>query len=498
MITRIAKPDVLTPAFNQMRFIYDSTNKNKDGFKYIFTVYNAVGSSEIGQFKVIPDFPNGYGNIDIARIVQSYLSNSFDSAFPNTGLATDSYLKYFVEIGEEYIESYNYILTLTNSGGNVRINFTSPFTVGNQIFIDQNDGGSANPNLQGFFTVLSSGSGYIVVNSAWSDVTNANIDGTVRYANNQKTVVTDEITESDLVAFNGAMSFAGFTTYSSVDYLANQLNLDFYNRVIADGGTFEALQCLNQITGAGTIDFLTNQPLDGFCITPTQDLYFSLANNYITDGSILFTNSNGDELVYNLTNDDVLSMVNVGASANPSTVITGTAGLIKDDTEFYTFQFVNNDLVTEYSEVYNVCIDRRCKKNDYEILFLDRMGSFSSFAFQLATYERGTVTRDSYNRDIVGAVTDGKWGYNTTDYGYTNINTKVEKILELNTNWMSETMGQYFEELITSPVTYLKVNDEYFACLVQENAFEVFKQKNKNLIKQKITVKLANNNAING
>ena len=498
MITRIAKPDILTPAYNQMRFIYDSTNKNKDGFKYIFTVYNVTTTSEIGQFKVLPDYPNGYGNIDIARIVQSYLSNSFDSALPNVGLANDSYLKYYVEIGEEYIESYNYTLNLTNSSGNVRINFTSPFTVGDQIFIDQADGGSANPSLQGYFTVLSSGSGYIVVNSAWSDITNANIDGTVRYANNQKTVVTDEITESDMVAFNGAMSFGGFTTYSSVDYLANQFNLDFYNRVIADGGTFEAIECLNTLNGAGIIDFLTNQPKDGFCITPTQDLYFSLANNYITDGSILFINSNGDELVYNLTNDDVLSMVNVGASANPNVVISGTAGLIKDDTDWYTFQFMANDLIVAYSDLYNVCIDRRCKKNDYEILFMDRMGSFSSFAFQLASYERGNVTRDTYNRDIVGAVTDGKWGYNSTDYGYSNINTKVEKTLELNTNWMSEQMAQYFEELITSPVTYLKVGTEYFACLVQENAFEVFKQKNKNLIKQKITVKFANNNAING
>lgn len=498
MITRIAKPDILTPAYNQMRFIYDSTNKNKDGFKYIFTVYNVTTTSEIGQFKVLPDFPNGYGNIDIARIVQSYLSNSFDSALPNVGLANDSYLKYYVEIGEEYIESYNYTLNLTNSSGNVRINFTSPFTVGDQIFIDQADGGSANPNLQGYFTVLSYGSGYIVVNSAWDDITNDNINGTVRYANNQKTVVTDEITESDMVAFNGAMSFGGFTTYSSVDYLANQFNLNFYNRVIADGGVFEAIECLNTLNGVNIIDFLTNQPKDGFCITPTQDLYFSLANNYITDGFILFTNSNGDELAYALTKDYVINMVNVGANADPKIVISGTEGIVKDDTDWYTFQFMDSELNIAYSDLYNVCIDRRCKKNDYEILFMDRIGSFSSFAFQLASYEKGSVTRDTYNRDIVGAVTDGKWGYDSTDYGYTNINTKVEKTLELNTNWMSEQMAQYFEELITSPVTYLKVGIEYFACLVQENAFEVFKQKNKNLIKQKITVKFANNNAING
>jgi hypothetical protein len=80
----------------------------------------------------------------------------------------------------------------------------------------------------------------------------------------------------------------------------------------------------------------------------------------------------------------------------------------------------------------------------------------------------------------------------------TYLNTKVDKTIELNTNYMSEAMAIYFEELITSPQTYLKVNGQYFACLVQDNSFEVFKQKNKNLIKQKLTIKLANQNAING
>jgi hypothetical protein len=493
----IAVPYSFSPAFNQLRFIYDSANKNKDGFKYIFTLYNATTSAKIGEFKVLPDYPNGYGNIDLSRILQSYVTNDFNPLFPNFGTALNTNFKYFLKVGEEYVESYAYTSSLTSDSGNVKITFTNPFVIGDQVYIDQADGGVANPNLQGYFTVIGQGSGYIVVNSAFSDVTSATIDGTVRYANNQKTVDTDIITLDDMVVFNGAQSFADFTTYSSYNYLSNQYNLEFYDRVIADGGTFEALQCLDSVL-TSTVKFLTNQPLDGFCITPTQDLYLSLANNYITNGSILFVNSNGDELVYNLTNDDVTSMVNVGASANPSTVISGTAGLIKDDTEWYTFQFINNNLVTEYSEVYNVCIDRRCKIEDYEILFLDRMGSFSSFAFQLRAYDKGNVTRDSYNRDIQGAVTDGKWGYETSDFGMTYLNTKVEKTIELNTNYMSEAMAIYFEELITSPQTYLKVNGQYFACLVQDNSFEVFKQKNKNLIKQKLTVKLANQNAING
>ena len=86
----IAVPYSFSPAFNQLRFIYDSTNKNKDGFKYIFTLYNATTSAKIGEFKVLPDFPNGYGNIDLSRILQSYVTNDFNPLFPNFGTALNT------------------------------------------------------------------------------------------------------------------------------------------------------------------------------------------------------------------------------------------------------------------------------------------------------------------------------------------------------------------------------------------------------------------------
>jgi len=165
--------------------------------------------------------------------------------------------------------------------------------------------------------------------------------------------------------------------------------------------------------------------------------------------------------------------------------------------EWYSFQLFDA-LSNPLSQNYIFNLDNRCIINDYEIVFLDRLGSLGSFAFQLATYEKGNVTRETYNRPIAGKVVSEQWRYDTHDFGMTNLNTKVEKILELNTNWISEQMAQYFEELVTSPVTYIKIDGSYFACIVQDNAFEVFRQKNKNLIKQKITVKLANNNAING
>lgn len=451
-ISLIAKPQQTTPAYNQMRFIYDSTNKNKDGFKYIFEVFSGVTLLE--TYKVLPDYPNGYGNIDPSKLIQSYLKAETDL---NTLLydPTNSYYRFTLKVGEEYIESYNYILNLTNSGGNVRINFTSPFVVGNQIYIDQTDGGSANPNLQGYLTVLSQGVGYIVVNSAWSDITNANIDGNVRYANNQKTV-TLNVTNSTHIATNSAFSFARFQSFDFTNYRCDNPNGLFY----------------------------TDVTLRNFSITPTQEFYILLNN---TDACIMHYENSFNEAIDIDIDNTPFNYINVGYNA------TGMSA----GAEWYSFQLIDA-FSNPFSFKYIFNLDNRCKKNDYEILFLDRLGSMGSFAFQLAMYEKGNVTRETYNRPIKGSVTSEQWGYQPNEYGYLNLNTKVEKTLELNTNWMSELMAQYFEQLITSPVTYLKFDGAYYACLVQDNSFEVFKQKNKNLIKQKITVKLANNNAING
>ena len=69
-------------------------------------------------------------------------------------------------------------------------------------------------------------------------------------------------------------------------------------------------------------------------------------------------------------------------------------------------------------------------------------------------------------------------------------------------------MDQYdatrFQELLTSPqVYYLKIDDNlvaeyYCACVVEDSSFEVFSQKNKKLIKQSVTIRLAQQDPING
>jgi hypothetical protein len=117
--------------------------------------------------------------------------------------------------------------------------------------------------------------------------------------------------------------------------------------------------------------------------------------------------------------------------------------------------------------------------------------------------------------DVQGKISSGEWTYDLTERGYVNSYVSVDNTIDLNTNWMTEDMAEYFTELISSPYTYFKISTyedpedfrstceeptstDYVSCNIVTSSFEKFKQRNKNLIKQSITIKLANNDLVNG
>lgn len=479
--TSIASPQVFSPAYNPLKFIVDSTNKNKTGFKYIFDIYESGTANKIAEYKVLPTFGTGYGEEDLSKLLQTQVSWDLDTLITSFYAAPNSYYQYDVKVGEEFVAEFAYTSSLTNASGNVQINVTNTFASGDQVVITQADGGVANPQLEGLHTVISATGSTVVVNVAWTTITDATIDGSVRYADNRK-VITRDITEFDnYLVFNGAFRWVDWTSYDYLDYKLN----------------------------AATKLWLTNQPENNFYCTIGQDLSLNIQNPKGSD-RIIFENSNG--LAFYKAISSMSEIVQVPVGPNNYGALVGTGDLIDDSVEWYEFYFANGDTLPAQDSVkYRVYLDRRTTSVEYSLLFLDRLGSWSSFAFQLKSYERGDVTREVYNQDVPGYVNaSDEWTYKTEEFGFRTINTNVIKSFELNTNWMTQEMANYFEELVTSPQVFIKEtsyicgeeltasSSTYQPCIVNNNAYEVFKQRNKNLIKQSISVRLANQDNING
>ena len=469
-ITVINEPFDKTPAYNPIKFLYNSTNKNNLGFKYIFDVYESGTANKIAEYRVYPRFSDGYGEIDLSKLLQNKVSYDFDQTLIESDPATNSYYKYDLKVGEEFVTSYTYTANLVNNGGNVQITPTSAhtFLVGDQIILNA---GVANSAINGLWTVIAvSGTTNFTINALFANVLNPTDNGSVSYADNRKTVTRDIETALDKYVFNGAIPWANFRTYNEVEFILPDINARL----------------------------LTNIPKTGFKVTETQDLWVNILNNFDTTGFIVFGNSDGDIFSKPIADNALITQVGVGPNnLGTLTALVGSLPLIKTTTTYYSFVYTDASY-NDSSLIYTVDLDTRCIIEPFEIAFLDRLGSFGSFAFQLRAYEQGDVNKTMYKQDVTGFTDSGMWTYSPDEKGTRVINPTVSKTLQLNTNWLTIEMDNYFQELMTSPETYIKIDGRYFACVINETTFEVARQKNKNLIKRSVSVTLSNQDSING
>lgn len=465
-----ANPQIMMPAYNPIKWIIDNSNKNEPGFRYIFTIFPAGSANKIAQYKVLPAYNTGYGEQDISKLMQSKVGHYNDVlTVNNTYIAYDSLYFYDIAFGYEFIDNINYTNTLQDNGGNVQIDFNAHgFVAGDQIIITQDDGGAANPAVEGLHTVISANANDFTINVLYSTVTDDTINGEITYADLRKTIVDDDLVETDYEAFNGAVGIISnngsfpYNTYSG-------LNI----------GTKFVSSAYQDITAFG---YAVNT-------TPLQKFFLSLRVYNTVVYNVDFYDSNTLSNIYNYSftaSADVLQSLSVGPDTDAALSV-----------DYYVIVSGDNGMDTE---PYYFTIDNRCEINEQQLIYLDRMGSWQSFAFQLKTYEKGQITREQYNEFIPGQINNGEWIGLPLQTGFRTYNTNVTKSFDLNTNWMSESDGVRFQELLTSPQVYYISFIPYYeqACIVEATSFEVFRQRNKNLIKQSVTIRLAQQDAING
>lgn len=463
-MTRIAEPQDFTPAYNPCKFIYNSTNKNNEGFRYIFDVYEQGTVNKIAECRVLPTYGTGYGEVDLSKLLGSKVRGEFLPLNTSELDTPNSRYNYDVKVGEEYIVTFNYTSNLTNNSGNVKITVTHTFQVGDQVVVDA----GTNTLITGLWTVIAiNGTTDFTISAEWSNVTDPTENGSVKYADNRKSITRDIATTLNKWVFNGALPWARWNTYDYTKYL---------------------------LDNPGAM-FLTSCSFSGMTITRYQEIWFNGFTNGVS-GKMIFTNSNGDVFKYDVFNPEITTQLQVAGPNLALTLLSGSFPLVKDDTTYYDVYFIDST-IPEDSQTYRFNIDQRCAINPFHLTFLDRMGSWGSFAFPLRYTETGNVTKQSFNKDVQGQVVGGQWTYDNTEAGLTTYSSTVDKMYTLNTNWISEEMAIYFQELISSPSVYFWNGNEYFACQVMDTTFEVEKKRNKNLFKKTVTIKLANQDKVN-
>ena len=465
--TLIAKPNTFYPAFNKMPYIVDSTNKNKQAFNYIFDVYEAGTSNLLARYQPKPRFGDGYGYADISKLIQSKLASEIENANATSFFnANNSFYKFDVKIGESYIDSIAYTSNLHNSGGFVRINVSNSYVAGDQIFITQADGGAANPQLEGYHTVTSANSSHFHVNVPWSSITNNSIDGTVQYADNRRTVTTNILTYSDQIAFNGV-----FNTAQEIAY---------------DGNWFTLANNTRQL--------LT--PMSEITISKNSPLLLNIRTQSIGTGEVRFQNDEGETFSLQLVTTGEVTTVNVGTFNLPTlTVVSGTLPLVKPTTKYYSVYWVDS---VKKSKTYQINLSQQCAIEEKSILFVDKYGSILSIPVTLKSTLRTNVNRETYTRDLAGIVTGTKWIPKASEGAITQVNSNLERSIELNTQFLDKPMQELFFQMIESPHKVLFDAGSFFPVVLEVTNAEFKRTQNSKLFMYTLSARYSNNEAVNG
>lgn len=455
--TIIAQPQVLMPAYNPIKYIIDNTNKNEPGFRYIFSIYPAGSNTLIAQYRVLPAYSTGYGEQDISRLMQSLVTWNFAQ-----GQVNESWYQYRIRLGYEYIDNIDYTSALTIDGLNTNIAYTAHgFQVGDQVLIVQADGGVANPALEGLHTVIYAAANDFTVNVLWTTIGDPDINGNVSYADQRKTQVLDDEIIEDQEVFNGAYS------------------LGIYAQ-----GSFPSADYLGTINPSFALTSLTNPNTSSTAASITDNIFYLMCRVYSGDPyTLTYYDMNGNPLGVDGTYNPADGLYNFPVDTSAYSI-----------TEDFYIEIANSAAKFYYYFSY----DNRCAINEDILYYLDRMGSWQSFNFQLKTYEKGQISREMYNQHIDGQVVSNEWEYSSDAMGSRTYNTNVSNTLDLNTNWMDQYNANRFQELLTSPQVFYYNGTDYRACTIDATSFENFRQRNKNLIKQSVTIKLALNTPING
>jgi len=399
-VSAIVEPNVTTPAYNPVQWWVDSTNKNETGFKYVIDVYDA-SATKIAEYRVAPRIDDGYGVIDLSKLLSSQVSKDLDLTRTTYYNATNSYFEYEVQFGEEYNASTAYtgfvdsttVVGLT-AGYVALVVASHSYSVGDQIQVTETT--TTNALVNGLHTIVDTDSTNVVLDVLYADlVSPSSTAGEIIYADNRKTITRGLLLKSSRYVWNGALPWLDFRTYQDTQFLMST-------------------------TGAR---FLTNVP-DNFYMRDDAEAFINWIPQTTATRRLFFENDNGDTFYKDVTSASGEWVVgcSVGAgNLGTLTLVSGTAPLIKDSTEWYDVTLVDGTNA-DVSETLRFNIDRTCEIEAFDVLFMDRLGSFLPFSFTLKAFENGTISKSEYNKNKEGTASGTDWTYDTKARGMKDLN----------------------------------------------------------------------------
>jgi hypothetical protein len=178
------------------------------------------------------------------------------------------------------------------------------------------------------------------------------------------------------------------------------------------------------------------------------------------------------------------------------TVISGTLPVITASTKEMKVYLKNagnfQTIATKTFKVVNKC----SKYEKIQLVFLDKLGSFIPFTFELVNKHNLSITRADYQQHYGQyAPASNNWRYNTWDRGKKSLDTQVVESYTINSNWVNQSTSDYLMELFTSPEVYwINESGTTIAISITSNQTERKQTINDQIINYQLTFEVSNKN----
>lgn len=458
MITKKIFPQELSPAYNPIITVVDSNNKNETDFAFVFDVYSGCSTTNrVGRFKILAN-PDGYGVFDAHRALETLVYADIFTNLTGSSQAVNSFDKFNIQIGEEFQYVWNFTDNIAQPGNLLGFTGSTPHykSVGDSILVTQNTTGATNPSYDGVHIVTSILDDYALVTDQQFGVSTPAEAGTIIYSDYRKTLFTGLTASTCTYVTNSAISHQDFRNY---DY--HEFNLD-----AVDQGRF-----------------LTNVP-DNYRFALNSQAYVNaFATGATNIDKLVIKTDAGSTFRIDLGSYNYHS-IGVGPyNLNNATLLQGTQPVLTTANKTYS-AYTENSSSAITSEVLVFDIYEKCTPYDqYQLIFIDRLGSFVSFNFDLASTETINIDRKEFKK-ITGSYnpTSNSWGYNSYDRGRTIMGVTETKSYSLTSNWVTEDEAAYLKELFTSPEVYhIDSSGVWLPVIIKDSSY-VIKQRVKDKI----------------
>lgn len=483
-ITINKQPQDLMPVYNQM--IIAMTGSYQTFSSHQFTAAITCNNQFVTNLKV-PANPDGYGVFDIHKHIENKISYDFNPNQLGIYVATQSFATYSIAFGEQFRFEWRFVDNYYFAGS---LGFIGPaggsrplFSTGSLITVaqitpfsfSQYEGEATITNIQ---FITSSNAWAVAVNKGFQGNTPAQ-GGTMALANYGITSVSSTYSISEKYAFNGVFNYLDFITYNQNNYIPQTATPSMW---------------------------LTNIPND-YILATSSKLWLNTYKTTNNQQRVLVVQSNQGTFTYsnpysaNVSTNDRFRLT--GVAIGPNQLITSTAGwsggtfpIINAQTTTYSVFYQNSSGVQD-TKTLQFKIDDYCSKYEkIQLVFMDKLGSFASFIFNLVSRNTKNITRVDYG-EIYGnyAPASQAWNYNTWDRGKKNLDTVITEEFKITSDWINQTQSDYLMELFESPEVYW-INEDGVCVAINITSSGVEKKKviNDQLINYDLTFQLSNKN----